>query len=464
MTAIPLLSGIAGTETGEFVKDYPLNLEPIIVDSEISRGQLRAASGAIQRGTGSGRDRGGIFWGGALYRVSGAVFGRVGADGSWNPVVGIDDTADRCIFDYSFDRLGVVSNGKLYYYSPSIIPGDGFTQVLDPDLGTVIDMIWIDGYFMTTDGTYVVVTELSDSFSVKPLKYGSAEEDPDPITGLIKYREEAYVIGRFTTQVFENIGGNGFPFVDRKGAGFPFGCVGPAAKALFGDGFAFVGSARNEGLNVFAAGQGTAQTIGCRELCDALDALPDPSVVEVEARNSRAERRLFVHLPTETWVFLLNASTLAGEPIWYRMRTDASGYRCRNAVDAYGETWVGDTQSGTFGTLTNDDARHFGIEPPWQFECGLLYNASLGAILHSVELVGLPGRGGDGAVFLSMTRDGETFGAERSVRLLAGNRSRRLAWRPHQRIGNYLGLRFRGTGASLPGIASCEAKLVGLSS
>jgi hypothetical protein len=41
-------------------------------------------------------------------------------------------------------------------------------------------MLWIDSFFMTTDGTYVIVTELSDPMQVKPLKYGSAEEDPDP--------------------------------------------------------------------------------------------------------------------------------------------------------------------------------------------------------------------------------------------------------------------------------------------
>jgi hypothetical protein len=245
----------------------------------------------------------------------------------------------------------------------------------------------------------------------------------------------------------------------------PFGCVGPRSKCLFGDGFAFVGSARNEGLNVYVAGlQGSAQAIGNKELCDALDALADASVVEVEQRANRNERRLFIHLPAETWVFLLNASTSAGEPVWYKLVTDASGYRCRNAVDAYGLSIVGDTQSGTFGYLTSEDRRHFGTVPQWQFEAGLLYNESLGAILHSVELVGLPGRGGDGAVFMALTRDGETWGPERAVKLFRARRNKRIAWRPHTRIGNYLGLRFQGSGTVLPGIAALEAKLAPLTS
>jgi hypothetical protein len=218
-------------------------------------------------------------------------------------------------------------------------------------------------------------------------------------------------------------------------------------------------------LNVYAASEGaTASPIGSREICDALDALADASVVEIEARSDRGENRLLVHLPTETWTFFLKASTAAGEPLWTRLKTDINGYRCRNAVEAYGTSIVGDTLTGAFGELTRTDAEHFGISVPWQFEAGLLYNEGVGAIVHSLELVGLPGRGGNGAVFLSMTRDGETWGTERSVRLTGANRNRRIQWRPHTRIGNYLGLRFRGVGTSLPGIASLEAKLAPLTS
>jgi hypothetical protein len=460
MVAIPLLSGIAGSETGEFKQTYPLNLEPVIVDSKISKGQLKAAQGVVLFGTGPGADRGGILWGGLLYRVLGTKLCSITADGTVTQIGDVGAGA-RCALDYSFDRLAVASAGGLWYYTPD----GGLVQVTDANLGTVNDMIWIDGYFMTTDGTYVVVTELSDPTQVKPLKYGSAEEDPDPITGLIKYRDEAYVVGRFTIQPFQNVGGNGFPFATDLRETIPFGCVGPTAKCLFSDGFAFVGSGRDQGLNVFMGGfQGGAQPIACRELCDALDALADASQVEIEERSDRAEIRLFVHLPDQSWVFLLNASTKAGEPIWYNLKTDQSGYRCRNSVSAYGQKIVGDTQTGNLGYLTDETRLQYDVEPSWRFDCGLLYNQGVGAIVHSLELVGLPGRGADGAVFMSMTRDGETWSQERSVKLVAANRNRRIAWRPHSRIGNYLGLRFRGTGNSLPGIASCEAKLAPLTS
>jgi hypothetical protein len=459
VTAVPLLSGVSGSETGEFALSYPTNLEPVIVDSKISKGQFKAVPGAVTLGTGSGIDRGGITWDGIHYRVLGTKLCIVAPTGDIS-IIGDVGSGGRCAFDYSFDRLGVNSGDRLYYYDANT----GLQQVTDVDLGSVKDMLWIDGYFMTTDGTYVVVTELSDPFSIQPLKYGSAEEDPDPITGLIKIRDEAYVIGRHTIQLFRNVGGNGFPFQTMRNATtVPAGCVSSTAKCIIGNDFAFAGSGRGEGLNIYVTSQGEASAIGCKELCDAMDALKDPSVIEMEERASEGERRILVHLPTETWAYLVNASRMAGQPIWYKLKTDNHGYRCRNAVTAYGLTIVGDTKSGAIGSLTNLDNFHFGIDPGWQFDCGMLYNEAVGAIVHSVELVGLPGRGGDGAVFMSLTRDGETFGIERSIVIRAAERSKRLAWRPHARIGNYLGMRFRGAGKCLPGVAACEVKAVPLS-
>jgi hypothetical protein len=134
MVAIPLLSGVAGSETGEFVQTYPVNLEPVIIDSKISKGQLRAAPGAIQLGTGPGVDRGGIFWNGTLFRVFGTKLCSLTADGAVTQIGDVGAGA-RCAFDYSFDRLAIASGGLLWYYT---VDG-GLVQMTDADLGPVVD-------------------------------------------------------------------------------------------------------------------------------------------------------------------------------------------------------------------------------------------------------------------------------------------------------------------------------------
>ena len=456
---LPLLSGIVSNEQAEFVQSYPLNLEPIALENGISKGQLRATAGAIQIGTGPGLDRGAITWRGRCFRVMGTKLVEVSAEGAATTIGDVGGSGP-VRFDYSFDRLGIRSGETLWYYD-----GENLTEMTDVDQGAVLDMMWIDGFWMTTDGNSVVVTELSDPYQVLPLKYGSAEEDPDMVTGLMKVRNEPYILGRHTIQVFRNVGGNGFPFVTVRGATIPFGCVSATAKAYYGGSFAFVGGPRPSDngvalLGVYVATQGDAAKISTRTIDDALMAVEDPTSITMETRNYRNEERLFIHLPGETWVYCGLAGQKAQVPVWYRA-CSGSSYRIRNAVSAYGKIICGDSESAAIGELREDVSTHFGAAAEWMFDVGLVYNEGKGGILFSVELVGLPGRAPHGeqiTAFLSMTRDGQTWSVERAIPIGdAGERRKRMQWRPRSKFTNYLGLRFRGVNHAMPGFARCEA-------
>jgi hypothetical protein len=453
---IPLLSGIVGDETAEFRKNYPLNLEPVAMTNYIANSQLRATAGAVGFVTGPGIDRGGAYFNDMLYRVMGTrlvrlrrsnVIDDLGDVGSGGPVT----------FAIGPDRLAIRSADRLYYWDDTAL-----TQVTDVDLIACHDVIWIDGYFMSTDGAYVVVTELNDPFEIKPLKYGAAEEDPDPITGLIKFRNEAYVLGRHTIQVFRNAGTQGFPFITTRGATIPHGCVGAMAKCLFADSFAFIGGARGEAIGVFVAGAGTATRISTRAIDDELAKVEDPSSIILENRAHRNERRLFVHLPTKTLVFCGNASTVLEEAIWYVAQSGVNKpYRLRYAVDAYGRIIVADTETALLGDLTYNVCTHFGESAQWAFDAGIVYNESKGGIVHSLELVGLHGRaptGVNGTAWLSMTRDGENYTTERALPMGSGGaHGYRLQWRPRTSFRNYIGFHFRGLSPAMPGFAALQA-------
>jgi hypothetical protein len=458
---LPLVSGITADTTAEFVQSFPVNLEVVAVDSKIAKAQFRMTSGAITLGAGPGVDRGGINWKEVLYRVMGTSLVRVAPDGTAT-ILGDVGGSGPVTFDIAFQHLIVRSSDQLYYWDDTTL-----THVTDTDLGPVFDMLWIDGYTMTTDGANIIVTELSDPTSVLPLKYGSAEEDPDMVTGLIKVRDEAYAMGQYTIQVFQNVGGNGFPFASVEGASIPVGCVGPTAKCLFGDSFAFVGSARNEAVGVYVAGSGSATRISSRIIDDELAKVPDTTKIVLENRTSRAERRLLVHLPDKTLVFLFNASKVLGEPVWYIAQSGSGEpYRIRNAVHCYGKTYVGDAAGNLIGELTDTVGTHFGDAAEWRFDVGLLYNQAKGGLIHAIELVGLPGRapvGVEGTAWLSMTRDGQTFSVERGIPMgTRGQTSLRLQWRPRINFRNWIGFRFRGMSAAMPGFAACEATVTPL--
>jgi hypothetical protein len=458
---LPLLSGITADSTAEFLQSYPTNLEVVAVDNKIAKAQFRATAGAITIGAGPGVDRGGINWNGRHYRVMGTSLVEVSVAGAAT-ILGDVGGSGQCTFDIGFGYISIRSGDQLYYWDGTIL-----THVTDTDLGPVIDSMWIDGYNMTTDGENIIVTELNDKTSVLPLKYGSAEEDPDMVTGLIKARDEAYALGQYTIQVFQNIGGSGFPFQAVKGASIPVGCVGPTAKCLYGDSFAFVGSARDEAVGVYIAGSGSATRISSRAIDDELAKVTDPSDIILENRTSLAERRLFVHLPDKTLVFLMNASKILGEPVWYVAQSGSGEpYRIRNAVICYGKTYVGDASGNLIGELSDTISTHFGDPAEWRFDVGLLYNQAKGGIVNSIELVGLPGRapsGVHGTAWLSMTRDGQNFSVERGIPMGSrGQTGLRLQWRPRVNFRNWLGFRFRGYSAAMPGFAACEANVTPL--
>ena len=179
---IPILNGIFADSSPDLRTSYPVNLVPVPKDSGISKGYLRPGDGIVANGSGPGIDRGGINWRGELYRVMGTKLVEIDSNGVVTELGDVGGPTNEMVtMDYGFGRLAIASGGRLYYWDESSL-----VQVTDPDLGLVLDVVWADGYYMTTDGSSLVVTELSDPTQVNPLKYGSSEVDPDPIVALLK--------------------------------------------------------------------------------------------------------------------------------------------------------------------------------------------------------------------------------------------------------------------------------------
>ena len=325
---IPLVSGIYTDNSPDLRTSYPVNMIPVPKQSGISEGFIRPADGIIEYATGSGKDRGGIEWNGTLYRVMGTKLVSVSSDGVITELgdVGGDDS-QYVTFDYSFDRLAVASSGNLYYWN-----GTTLTAVTDPDLGNVVDFAWVDGYFMTTDGTSLVVTELNDPTAVNPLKYGSSEIDPDPVKAIIKLRNEMYVLNRHTIEVFDNVGGDLFPFQRIDGAQVQKGVIGTHACCVFSDLIAFLGSGRNEPPSVYVASNGDTKKIGTQEIDYILQGYTEDqlSTVKLEARNHRSHRFLYIHLPDRTLVYDIAASSDTQSPIWFTLTSAIDGSSLRS--------------------------------------------------------------------------------------------------------------------------------------
>jgi len=445
---VPILNGIFADNTPELRTSYPVNLVPVPKKSGISNGFLRPGDGIVANGTGPGIDRGGINWEDSLYRVMGTELVEIDSAGAVTILGDVGGPITELVtFDYSFDLLAIASGGRLYYWD-----GTTLTQVTDPDLGIVLDVVWVDGYFMTTDGEFLIVTELSDPFVVNPLKYGSSEVDPDPVVALLKLRNEIYALNRNTIEVFDNVGGDLFPFARIDGAQIQKGVIGTQGCCVFIQRIAFLGGGRNEAPGIYVGAAATTQKISTQEIDNLLLTYTEAqlALVNLEARNDKNHQHLYVHLPDRTVVYDASASEALGEQVWFTLTTTLSGfaqYRARNIVWAYDKWLVGDPQSTSIGYLVQDTGHHWGEQVRWEFGTLIVYNESNGAIFNELELVSLTGSvalGKNPQISTSYSVDGKAYSQDRSISVGTIGSNKRLAWFQQGHMRNWRIQRFRG--------------------
>lgn len=462
---IPVLNGIYTNEQSDFRTSYPRNLVPVPKQNGISTGYLRPADGIVLDGTGPGVDRGGIEWNGVCYRVMGTSLVRTNSDGT-NDVLGDVGGSGQVTLDYSFDRLAIASSGKLFYWD-----GSTLTQVTDLDLGSVIDFCWVDGYFLTTDGTSLVVTELTDPTSVNPLKYGSSEADPDPVVAILKLRNEVYALNQHTIEVFQNVGGSLFPFQRVAGAQMQRGCLGTFACAVFLESIAWLGNGRNEQPAVWLGNNGQTVKISTREIEQIISSYTGERLagVVMETRVADGHQFLYLHLPSQTLVYDGAGSQAVGEPVWFTLTSGAAypgQYLAQNFVWCYGKWLCGDPSSGRYGHLTNAISSHWGKLNSWEFGTTIVYNEGRGAVFHEIELVCLTGRvevGANPVISTAYSLDGETWSQERSRPAgRQGERIKRVAWLQQGFMRHWRMQRFKGTSDSHISVARLEARVEGM--
>jgi hypothetical protein len=463
---IPILNGIYADTTPELRTAYPVNMVPVPKQSGISNGFLRPGDGIVANGTGPGTDRGGINWQGVCYRVMGTKLVTVASNGAVTVLGDVGGPVNTLVtMDYSFDRLAIASGGRLYYWNGAL------TQVTDPDLGVVLDVVWVDGYFMTTDGEFLIVTELNDPTQVNPLKYGSSEVDPDPVVALLKLRNEIYALNRNTIEVFDNVGGELFPFARIDGAQLQKGVVGTFACCVYIDRIAFLGSGRNEAPGIYVGAAATTQKLSTQEIDNLLLTYTEAQLAttKLEARNDKNHQHLYVHLPDRTIVYDASASEALGDQVWFTLTStvvDFSQYRARNLVWAYDKWLVGDPQSSAIGYLVQDTGHHWGQQVRWEFGTLIAYNEGNGAIFNRLELVSLTGSvalGKNPQISTSYSVNGLSWSQDRSVAVgTTGNTAKRLAWFQQGHMRNWRIQRFRGDSDAHISFARLEAQIEAL--
>lgn len=459
---IPILNGIITDQNGDFIKSYPKNYMPISGANGISNGYLKPNYGIVQFGTGPGFNRGGIKWNGAYYRVMGTKLIKIDSFGAYVVIGDVGGSGQVDLF-YGFGYLAIVSSLKLYIYD-----GVALTQVTDSNLGNVLSATWIDSYVITTDGDSLIASLSGQPTSYSVNRFLGSDIDPDPIIGVFNLRNELYALNRNTIELFDNLGGSGFPFQRIEGAQIQKGVIGSKAFCEYIEHMAFLGSGRNEDLGVYIARSGTAQKLSTREIDIIINSYTESQLqdVVVESKVQDDQNHLMIHLPDQTLIYDAVASARIQDPVWFIAHsglTSVSQYRAKNFVKVYDKWHCADPTSNKYGYLVEDISSHYGDRVSWEFGTKILYNQSKGAIIHQLELDAQTGNvalGDNPTISTQYSLDGRTWSMNKFINVgTIGDRVKRLVWIKQGNMKKWRMQRFTGLSDAHLSISRLEAEI-----
>lgn len=452
---ITLIKGDKVDPNTDYRDALPVNMYAVERPILGADGYMLCYPGLTSFATGNGVDRGGLYNErfGVQYRVSGDELVQVNTNGTVTTLGTISGTKQAAM-PYSFNTQAVITNGKMWLYSPT----SGFNEVTDPDLGDPIDGVWIDGYYFMTDGEFIFHTDIGDETAIDPLKFATAEFMPDKSLGVAKTQDDKVIVfGRYSLEYFVNQATSNFAFQRVENRAQKIGIVATHAKCEMGGNFYIVGGRKDESLGVYAVGVGQSVKISTREIDKLLAKYSEPDLadIRVESRNEDNTSFIIIHLPQEVLCFNASiASKLGKESSWSILKTGSEDEIYRGINGAYDSRlgyWVyGDKKSANIGKLDNTVFTQYGEKQEWYLYTPLVNMESMS--IDEIEIETLPGNNSylpdlsnDAKLAFSLTYDGRVWSSEWwDLYGIPGDYNKRYIQRRLGDVDDWVGFRFRG--------------------
>lgn len=332
-----------------------------------------------------------------LYSFNGTSVFKIELNGSVTEIGSIDPGG----------RVSVANNGLVMAI---VVPETGNGYFSD---GSTVDIItnenfakpartvtFIDATFVFNNDTELFVsstTATNNGQNFDGLDFGTAEIDPDPILSVHNVGNQLYAVGRYTIEVFRNIGGEGFPFQRIPGANTTKGTAARFSFTKFGSGYAYLGSSRIEGNGIWSGNNNQIfkiSTTAIDLLINKLSFAEQQNII-LYTYSDNGNFFLVVVLESTTIVYDLTASQAAGIPIWHERKSsnNTTKWRFTDSVRAYGYTMVADSETGNIGILDTDTATEFDEVPLRTATGAYLSNEGIALFIDELELVGKAGVG-----------------------------------------------------------------------
>lgn len=448
---LTLIMGDKVSENTDYRDALAINMTAVPRAILNAQGYMRCYPGITKRADVPGLDRGAFYNDrfGEHYRVSGTKLIEVDAADVVTEL-GTIPGLSQASMTYSFSTQMVVADGRAFLYSPT----GGFAEITDIDLGTPLDVVWINGYYFFTDGENIYHTDITDETSIDPLKFATAEFMPDISLAVAKTPDnKVMVFGRYSIEYFVDAATEDFAFTRLETRAQKIGIVATHAKAEANGTHYIVGSRRDESLGVHAIGTGSSKKVSTREVDKILAQYTEAELADIrmECRTEDDISLIIIHLPNECLCFNVTVAGAFGlMPAWSLLQTGyEAGARCYRGINAVYDqntgTWCcGDKYTNVIGCVDNTVFTQYDEQQEWYMFTPFVNMETLS--INELEIETIPGftDTDDAKVAVATTYDGINYSMEEWVMYgdpLAYNQRFKL-----YRLGyvdDWIGFRFR---------------------
>jgi hypothetical protein len=275
------------------------------------------------------------------------------------------DTTCGTINTYT-GRVGMASNG---FYMIIVDGTDGWLwdgttldQITDLDFVDATQVKFLHGRFIINKpGTgefyistvYPAKADLIDGTGWQSLAFATAEVDPDNLLALEVDKQELWLFGDFTTELYFDSGNATFPFESQPGGAIEWGIAAPWSVAKGDSTVVWLGKNRNGGPQVVATAGFSPQVISTDAVEEAMSGytvVDDAFAFIMKGMDKSYFYVLTFPTANVTWAYNMSLPPELG---WHQWSNYGVG-RFRGATYCYfnGKRYVGDALDGRLYSLS----------------------------------------------------------------------------------------------------------------
>jgi len=368
---LPIATGFYEDANKPIASQECINFIPQIPQAQaISQAQLIGSDGIESFATsGTSSSRGAHTMGGIAYSVNGNTFYRINADKTTTALGAITGTGRVSIADNGIQICIVVPNLAGYIYTVA----GGLVSITDTNFNNTFSLseqvVYNSGYFVhysnvnnAEDNPILFHSNLRNGLIYNALDYGVPSIDPDAITGIHVNRNQLYVAGSETIELFQDIGGSGFAFQTIPGAVMQKGIKSKFSLIDFDNGFVGIGGGEEEQPAIWKFSGSAQQKISTAAIDNILQKSTADEVEDIFCTTYSTNGGFFVNFHMKNRCMTYDAAT----GVWHERKSkDLEGrpiaWRVNGIINAYGSNLVTDNQDGRIGKLDRDVYTEYGI-------------------------------------------------------------------------------------------------------